>query len=586
MTEVLLGGRRLRLDPAKLIGSGGEADVYDIGSGLALKLYKGPDHPDYRGLPDEQRAARQRLATRADKLNHFPTALPPRVVAPLELALDRKGGVAGYTMRLIADAEPLLRWAEPAFRRAIPPAAVIPLFSDLLATVARVHEAGVVIGDFNDLNVLAAAGLAHLIDADSFQFGPHPCLAYTERFIDPRLCEPSELRPAAYHSSASDWYAFDVLLFQSLLFVHPYGGVLPGPGRPCERALKRVTVLDPRVRYPKAALPWKVLPDELLQRFHETFIQDLRAPFPRPLLSDLRWTRCPACGLTHARPACPTCSGPGHLGRRHVVTVRGTVTATRLADTDGEVVAVSADGWLVYEDGEFKREDGSVALRGPLRPGTRYFLHGRETLTAGKGEAFAFAAGRSYWERDGALWREGAHGDERFGEVLAGQTRLWAGPDFGFGFYRAGGVTVAFLFDAHRRGLADGITLPPMRGRILDADCVFGPDRAWLFLLLESQGKLTRRLTVIGRDGAVKGSVDSPDWLESLHGACTHGQFLFVPTDRGIVRVDDTLSRTAEYSETEPFVDAASRLAAGAGGLMVANRREVLKLEVKQEARI
>ena len=585
MTEVQLGGRRLRLAPSALVGTGGEADVYDIGSGLALKLYKGPDHPDYRGLPDEQSAARERLATRGEKLRGFPRALPPRVVAPLEVALDRKGQAAGYLMKLVRDAEPLNRWAEPAFRRAIPPAAVIPLFTDLLATVARVHEAGAVIGDFNDLNVLAAGGLAYLIDADSFQFGPHPCLAYTERFVDPLCCSPVELKPVAYHSSASDWYAYDVLLFQSLLFVHPYGGVLPGRGRPCDRALGRVTIFDPRVKVPKAALPWKVLPDELLQRFHDTFVSDRRGPFPRPLLDDLRWTRCPGCGLTHARAACPTCAGPGRPGRNRVVTVRGAVTATRLAETEGEVVAVSPDGWLIYEGGEFLREDGGVALRGPLRPGTRYFLHGRETVAVGKDEAVAFAGGRSYWERDGALWREGAHGDERFGEVLAGQTRLWAGPEFGLGFYRAGGVTVAFLFDAHRRGLADGVQLPPMRGRLLDADCFFGSDRAWLALELESGGKLTRRLVLVGKDGGVKASADSPAWLEGLHGATASGPYLFVPTDRGIVRVDDTLS-TVEYAETEPFVDGSSRLAAAAGGLRVANRREVLKLEVKQEARI
>ncbi|MBI3297846.1 MAG: hypothetical protein HYZ75_06770 [Elusimicrobia bacterium] len=586
MNEVMLGGRRLRLAPSALIGSGGEADVYDIGSGLALKLYKGPDHPDYRGLPDEQRAARERLATRGQKLREFPRALPPRVVAPLEVALDRKGQAAGYTMKLIGDAEPLLRWAEPAFRRAIPPAALTPLFTDLLATVARVHEAGVVIGDFNDLNVLAAGGLAHLIDADSFQFGPHPCLAYTERFVDPLCCEPNALRLTACHTSASDWYAFETLLFQCLLYVHPYGGVLPGGGRPCDRALQRVTIFDPRVKVPKAALPWKVLPDDLLQRFHETFVQDRRGPFPRPLLDDLRWTRCAACGLTHARAACPACALPGAAGKKRVVTVRGAVTATRLLDTDGEVVAVSPDGWLVYEGGEFRREDGTVALRGPLRPGTRYFLHGKQTMAVGKDEAVAFAGGRSYWERDGALWREGAHGDERFGEVLAGQTRLWAGPEFGFGFYRAGGVSVAFLFDAHRRGLADGVQLPAMRGRLLHADCKFGAGLAWLTLELERGGTLTRRLVVVGKDGAVKASIDDAPWLEGARGACAAGAHLFIPTDRGIVRVTETLCGAVEYSETEPFVDASTRLAAGAGGLMAANRREVVKLEVKQEARI
>ncbi|MBI5202732.1 MAG: hypothetical protein HY925_14160 [Elusimicrobia bacterium] len=585
MTEVMLGGRRLKVQPAQSIGTGGEADVYDIGSGLALKLYKGPDHPDYKGRPEEIDAARERLRTRWEKLRDFPAGLPGRVVAPQQLALDRAGRVVGYAMRLVPGAEPLLKWSDPSFRRAVPNAAVAPLFLDLHATVARLHELGIVVGDFNDLNVLTAHGAAHLIDADSFQFGPHACLAYTDRFVDPLVCDQG-LRPSKAHSTASDWYAFDVMLFQSLLLVHPYGGVLPGPGRPADRTLHRVTVFDPKVRYPKAAVPWKALPDELLHRFHETFAQDVRAPFPRALLDGLCWTRCASCGLAHARAACPVCAGAQVHARRQLVVIRGRVKATRLLDTDGEILAVSASGWLVYGGGEYRREDGRTVALGALRPGMRFFLDGENTLAAQPGEAFAHAARRSYWERDGALWRDGALGDERIGEVLAGQTRLWSGPEFGFGFYRAGGLTVGFTFHPERKGLNDGVVLPPMRGRVLDAACVFGPGRAWLLLQLELGGKLTRRCVVIKKDGTVAASVDAPAWLESLHGACAAGPHLFVPTDRGIVRVQEDLSLTTEYAETEPFVDSASRLAAGPDGIVVANRREILKLEVTQEATV
>jgi len=599
--EVLLGGRRLKLDPARAIGSGGEADVFDIGSGLALKLYKGSDHPDYRGLPDEQRCARERLATRADKLREFPAGLPPRVVAPLEVAYERGGRTAGYSMRLVPDAEPLLRWAEPGFRRAVPPAAVAPLFLDLHATVARVHEAGVVIGDFNDLNVLVCAGSAFLIDADSFQFGRHPCLAYTERFVDPLCCAPDELVLGRPHGAASDWYAFDALLFQSLLLVHPYGGVLPGAaGRPSQRTLQRVTVFDARVRYPRPAVPWRALPDDLLQRFYESFVKDARGPFPRALLESLRWTRCTGCGAFHARLRCPVCSGAAcgigssaGAGRtdfltagaavREKVTVRGAVTAIRLAVTAGQVVAVAPEGWLVWENGEFRRENGDVAFRGPLRPGTRYFISGRHTAAAGRGEAFALAGGRSWWERDGALWREGTLGDERVGEVLVGQTRFWAGCEFGFGFYRVGGLTVAFVFDAVRRGLADGVPLPPLLGRVLDADCVFSEGRAWLLLALEAGGRLTRRCVLIRKDGGVTAVADSPPWLETVAGACAAGPHLFVPTDRGVVRVEEDLARWTEFPETEPFVDAGCRLAVGRDGLIVAGRREVVKLCLKKK---
>ena len=49
--DVYLRGKRIKLDPTRSLGKGGEADVFDLGGGRALKLFKSPDHPDYQGLP-------------------------------------------------------------------------------------------------------------------------------------------------------------------------------------------------------------------------------------------------------------------------------------------------------------------------------------------------------------------------------------------------------------------------------------------------------------------------------------------------------------------------------------------------------
>ena len=49
--KVYVGGARIDVDPASSLGAGGEADVYDIGGGMALKLFKGPRHPDFAGQP-------------------------------------------------------------------------------------------------------------------------------------------------------------------------------------------------------------------------------------------------------------------------------------------------------------------------------------------------------------------------------------------------------------------------------------------------------------------------------------------------------------------------------------------------------
>src|SRR5689334_24708988 len=98
--DVYLQGKRVKLDPSRSLGKGGEADVFDLGRGRALKVFKTPDHVDYHGLPAEQKAAEQRIGMHQRKLREFPAQMPPEVVAPEELATDRSGRfVVGYAMQ-------------------------------------------------------------------------------------------------------------------------------------------------------------------------------------------------------------------------------------------------------------------------------------------------------------------------------------------------------------------------------------------------------------------------------------------------------------------------------------------------------
>ena len=52
--------------------------------------------------------------------------------------------------------------------------------------------------------------------------------------------------------------------------------------------------------------------------------------------------------------------------------------------------------------------------------------------------------------RAGQLLRDSLLGPERIGDVLSGQTQFWVGERFGLGFYRAGSVSVAFVFGADK----------------------------------------------------------------------------------------------------------------------------------------
>ncbi len=378
--NVYVKGKKINLKPSQVIGKGGEAEVYQFGKDQALKLFKSSNHPDYKQSPQQQQAAQARLAQHQHKLPQFPTQVPSRVIQPQNLVTDLSGNnILGYTMQLLTDAEVLRKYSQRSFRQVgISGQTVVQIFQDLHQTVAQLHLAQVVIGDFNDLNVLVKANQAYLIDADSFQYGSFPCPVFTARFLDPLLCDPqgNQLSLSKPYSRDSDWYAFNVMLMQCLLLVSPYGGVyrpqdasrrIPQDARP----LKRITVFHPEVKYPKPAIPYQVLPDELLHHFSQVFEQDLRQEFPLNLLNNLHWQTCSNCGREYARSSCPDC-----VTIVPVTVVQGKVTAQPIFTTSGVIlVAQYADSslrWLYYEQGNYKREDDSHGLNGDLYPYMRF----------------------------------------------------------------------------------------------------------------------------------------------------------------------------------------------------------------------
>lgn len=624
--DITVKSRKYRLTPKDEVGKGGEADIYDLHNGEVAKIFKPSTHPDYAGADEQARRNREgaelRLREQQKKLRVFPSGLPSRVIAPCELVMGPDGkSVVGYTMPFITGAEVLRRYAERSFRtKGLDNRVITEIFRDLHGTVSSVHKHQIVIGDFNDLNVLVRGTESYLIDADSFQFKDFVCRSFTERFVDPILCDAkqSTLLLAQPHTEYSDWYAFAIMLMECLLYVDPYGGVYR-PKNPkkrvahAERPLHRITVFHPEVVYPKPAIPYAVLPDELLQYFHRAFEKDERGVFPRMILDGLRWTRCVQCGMEHARALCPMCAHAAPAAIRSVTTVRGTVTATRVFRTRGVIMAaVHHNGklrWVWHENEAYHREKDRVVMKGSLEPNLVVRISGDDTVFGeggtvvtvrhdGRTEQLAVDTVRHrpiietnehgrFWVQNGQLMRDGSVGPEYVGDVLESQTRVWMGPTFGFGFYRAGELFVAFVFDGDRRGLNDSVKVPPMRGQLVDATATFSSDHCWFLSATQEAGRTINRCTVIRRDGVVAAVAEAVagdgSWLSTLHGKCAAANFLLAATDDGMVRLDmdrGAIVKTREFPDTEPFVDASSRLIAGDGGVYVVSRQEITLLKI------
>ncbi len=626
--KVYLGSQPINLDPTNAIGQGGEANVYRHASGLALKVFKGPNDPEFAGNPEQQEAAREKLAEHQRKLLSFPKGLPANVILPQAMVRSSpNGSIVGYEMRLIEGSQPLLKYAQRSFReQGIDSNAVVRIFENLHGTVGGVHNAGVVLGDFNNLNVLVTGTVdSWIIDADSLQFGPYLCRMFTDRFVDPTLCDPKAKSPKLIkpHNANSDWYAFAVMLFESMLFVDPYGGIFK-PTNPREmvphgtRPLRRITVFDKRVRYPKPATPITVLPDDLLEQFHLIFEKDRRETFPIGILKNLRWTRCSTCHIEHARGTCPNCHAGVPVPTIVAARVNGKVTVTVIFKTSGVILCSSYQDklrFLCHEDGAYKRDTERTKIQsGRLDTKTRYRVQ-RELTHMAKGNQlvtinpsgspsettrtidtfgilpmFDANGEKAVWMQGGVIMRDGELGPEypeTIGEALPGQTLLWTGSKFGFGFYRAGNLSVAFTFGLNSTGINDSITLPKISGKLTDSTCVFSEKQCWFFITTQENGKTKNHCFLISRGGEVLASASADagtePWLDSIRGKAAMSNFLFSATDDCIVRVEavnGNIIKTRDYPDTEPFVDDSSQLHVSAKGIYVVDLHEIRLLQI------
>ncbi|HSN30818.1 MAG TPA: hypothetical protein VLT45_31235 [Kofleriaceae bacterium] len=512
-----------RIELRQLLAQGGEAEVYDLGDGRVVKWWKPADHPDFVGNAVAQAAAAKRIAEGGARLAALPARLRDvgSVVTPIGLARSRTKQVIGYVMAKVAG-EPLFSLGESRWRRAhaVDVRGVLLALHDALAAL---HRAGVVVGDCNDLNVRVDGTRVHLIDVDSYQLPGFACSMFSERFVDPRLCDAGQLVPVRPHDEASDWFAFAAMALRSLVLVGPWGGVARGLASLAARALQRKSVLAPDVTYPRTARPLATLPDGLVHLFRAIFERDERGVFPRSALEQLRIVTCAACGEEHARVRCPACA---------VV-----------------VPPVAVHGRLRWQP---------IAV--PATPARRVFLDGD------------------------ALWRTTALGPERIGSVLAGQTRVWCGDALGIGFYRASGYARGFVFHPERGRLDDSLAMPRLRGQLVAAHATLAADRAYLWLTLADAGRLATTALVVDAHARVLAceALDAP-WAAGVAGACASGPHLFVPTDDGIVRVEvvgGALVQTRSFPETAPLVTAGDRLLLHATGLDVVRARDAIRLQL------
>jgi hypothetical protein len=546
---IYINRQTITLDAAHLIQSGGEGMVFGVGE-TAVKLYHQPQ-------PHHIAKLRHWLDSGLNQ------RLPPGVMGPLALAADKQGQVIGFQMaRLPAASFPIKKLANPAFCRqqGIATPDIIALFRQLHATLASLHQLGIVVGDLNDHNIYLIASpnqplSAAWLDVDSYQIAHFPCPVAMELFLDPQLYGVGDFGQRPYFTPATDWYAFFVLLVRSLLGVHPYGGVHKQHKTLAARAQAGVSILHPDVVYPATAVPAATLPTDLRHHLQTVFEQGQRPLFPVTLLT----------GYTQkAHTAAPP---PPPDSAACLLTTVGFIETVRVMG-NGRLRAI------VREDEQIRLVElgvGGVLREMDLfngRPGYRFALFGdvlavnppdsgqlllldvaaqqprkmQMLATEMFGDTAVFAASAHHLYRIAGNWimrgvvQRGLYVEEAIATAHRRQTQFWASPHDSTlaGYHRVLAENRYFLlhdttaYDVPIPALAPGES-------VLETAVAFGPASVAFWRKINRRGSLFTDLTLVNQHGRIEQHLSEaeeafqPGWYP-LAGLGVMGQRPLPPT--------------------------------------------------------
>lgn len=222
MVNQLFTGTKNTYTTLRELGRGGEGQVFELvnNSTQVLKIYGEP----LTQLKISKLLLMARLT--GDALRQY-AAWPDDVVA------NGKGQVVGFTMQKLVDYYPLHMLFSPMDRKRLFPDKgynfLVHVARNLASAFYALHNAGLVVGDVNEGNILVnARGMIAFIDCDSFQIKDgssyHFCEVGVPRYTPPELLEKTSFNNVV-RTVNTDAFSMAVLIFQ-LLFLgrHPFAG--------------------------------------------------------------------------------------------------------------------------------------------------------------------------------------------------------------------------------------------------------------------------------------------------------------------------------------------------------------------------
>jgi hypothetical protein len=259
------GGGKETLSFQNYRAQGGEGSVFQKG-GTAFKIM----HPGKKVIPRQ-------------KLNELSAIKADNVLRPLSYLLDSNGIPIGFTMTYVQNVEFLCKLFNSSFRqqKGLTSTDIVSLVRHMQETLIKVHEANVLVVDFNQMNFLVDGKKftsPYFIDTDSYQTPSFPATALME-------CVRDRTTPKGKFTQMTDWFSWACVTFWLYTGLHPYRGTHP-MYKPLEWNTRRmddnVSVFHPDVSLPSQMQDLSVIPKPHLEWYKQVFLNKQRStpPFP------------------------------------------------------------------------------------------------------------------------------------------------------------------------------------------------------------------------------------------------------------------------------------------------------------------
>ena len=315
------GNKKAKYTLGREIGRGGEGAVFQVqeDSSIVAKIYISKTEKD-----------------KADKLAFMASITDTELLKfaawPLDVLRDSAMNVCGFTMKKLDGFVPLHSLFSPMERKKLFPDKgynfLVHVAKNLAIAFHRIHEAGIIMGDVNEANILVnASGLIALIDCDSFQVKNgntyHFCEVGVARYTPPELLEKGSFTNVI-RTVNTDTFSLATLIFQ-LLFMGraPFTGTnLTSEDIDEEKAIRTNEFAyslkrnNKKLTPAKNSLDLRFLSRGLIDAFHATFENRDNRPLPAQWVKELETFGKEISICHHSKlhyyprtmAACPWCS--------------------------------------------------------------------------------------------------------------------------------------------------------------------------------------------------------------------------------------------------------------------------------------